>query len=188
MIHQDVREYVEARLDDGEEILWGEKTCQQTQDLHKNWFQLSLKKKRIVIAVLCVGFLGLLLSFTIPKGINNWGTSIQILLFNIFSTLALYSFLFAAILLVLNFLVNGRVYNIGAYGLTNKRLFEFDHDMNLIRHLDASRIRHVYGSEGVAIKPIGIKGSRSYQLGLMANSTLTINYIHTQLRRIGRVL
>ena len=186
VIDKDVRQVIEPDLDEDEILLWAEKTCHQTQELHKNWFQLKSKKKRILTVVLLISFLGLVISFIIPSGINNWGTPLQQRLDYVLSMGSLGAFLYTAVLLFLSFLVKGRVYNVGAYGLTNKRLFELNHDFEIIRHLDASRVKTVYGSEGVTIKPIGAKGFRSYQLGLMNNSTLTINYLHRQITEARR--
>ena len=186
VINKDVRQVIEPHLDDDETLLWAEKTCHQTQQLHKDWFELTSKKKRILTAILMLGLLGMLIGLTVSSGIDNWGTSVQQRLADILSIESLYAVVAAAVLLFLSFLVKGRVYNVGAYGLTNKRLFELNHDFEIIRHLDASRVKTVYGSEGVTIKPIGAKGFRSYQLGLMNNSTLTINYLHRQITEARR--
>ena len=183
MLDKDVIEILEPLLADGEDLLWAEKTNHHAQDLHKEWFEITPKKKRALLTVLLLALVGLLMSFAVPKGINNWGTTSQILFYQAVSGIALCAFLISAVLLFLSRLINKRVYKIGAYALTNKRLFELDHDLNIIRSLDASRIRHVYGMEGVSIKPIGAKGSRAYQLGLMDNNVLTINYLHARISK-----
>ena len=157
VINKDVRQVIEPHLDDDETLLWAEKTCHQTQQLHKDWFELTSKKKRILTTILVLSLLGMLIGLTVSSGIDNWGTSVQQRLADILSMESLYAVVAAAVLLFLSFLVKGRVYNVGAYGLTNKRLFELNHDFEIIRHLDASRVKTVYGSEGVTIKPIGAK-------------------------------
>lgn len=185
MINEEVRHIVEAELVSGEELLWAEKTDHQAQEFHKQKFLLTPNKRRVVTTVLVLGLMGLAVSFTIiPPGINNWGTQLEILLSNILSTVSLYSSVIAAVLLVLNFLVKGRAFVIGAYGLTNKRLFELDYDLSVVRIHDASRVKHVYGFEGVALKPIGSKGSKAYQLGLMENNVLTINYLQSKITAV----
>lgn len=181
MIDAEIRKALEGHLLEGEAILWAEKTNHDAQNEHKKKFQLTPRRHLALKGLCALGLVGLIISFAIPKGIDVWGSSTQKILYTALSSVSLYSFVIAAILLFLNFIVKGRVYNIGAYGLTNKRLFEIDHEMTIIRHLDASRLRHVYGMEGVAIKPIGARGNRSYQLGLMDNNVLTINFLDRQL-------
>ena len=51
------------------------------------------------------------------------------------------------------------------------------------RRRNAVSNEHVYGMEGVTLKPIGSKWPRSYQLGLMNNNVLTINYLHSQITK-----
>ena len=184
MINLEIRHIIEAELQEGEELLWAEKTDHETQNYHKQQFMLTPNKRRIVIIVLGLGLLGLVLSFSIPPGIDNWGVPLEVLLYNVFAGVSLYSFVIAAVILVLNLYVKGRTYVIGAYGLTNKRLFELDYDLSIVRSHDASRVKHVYGFEGVALKPIGSKGNKAYQLGLMENNVLTINYLQSKITAV----
>ena len=184
MINPEVRHIIEPELAEGEELLWAEKTDHQAQEFHKQKFLLTPNKRRIVTTVLVLGLIGLAVSFSIPPGINNWGTQLEKLLSNILSTVSIYSSVIAAVLLVLNVLVKGRAYVIGAYGLTNNRLFELDYDLSIVRSHDASRVKHVYGFEGVALKPIESKGNKAYQLGLMENNILKINYLQSKITAV----
>ena len=181
MINTEIQKAMEGHLLAGETILWAEKTNHSAQNEHKEKFHLSPQKSLVLKCVCALGLVGLIVSFNIPKGIDVWGTSTQKFLYMALSSVSLYSFVIAAVRLFQNMVVGGRIYNIGAHGLTNKRLFEFDHEMVLIRHLDASRLRYVSGFEGVKIKPIGGRGNRSYQLGLMANNVLTINFLQPKI-------
>lgn len=181
MRDEDVERIIAPLLETDEKLIWAEKTAHHTQDLHKQWFQPTRKERQLLTIAMIIGMVGLSISFNVPPGINNWGTSSQILLSNLLSSASLSLFLLGAVLLFLDRMLKGRLYTVGAYGLTTKRLFEFDRDLNIIKQRNASRVRHVRGSEGVLIGPIGARGFRNYQLGLMDNSTLTINYLHRQI-------
>ena len=183
MINLDVQSRLSDKLLDGEALLWAETTNHDLQKSHKGLYRLTVTRRRTLIAIWVLGVIGLIILFNIPSGIDHWGTASERLMFNIFGAVAIYAFGIPPVLLFLNMSVRGRFYKIGAYGLTNKRLFEFDRDLNIIRHLDASRLRHVYGFESVTLKPIGSKGKRSYSLGLMHNNVLTINYLHQKISK-----
>jgi len=183
MIDADVVKVLDGHLLEGEAIFWAEKTNHSAQSEHRKRYHLTPRRGLALKCLCALGLIGLIVMFNIPKGIENWGTSGQRLLFYAFSAVSLYSLIIPLVLLFLNMVVKGRVYTVGAYGLTNKRLFELGHDMEIIRHLDASRLRHVYGFDGVTIKPIGARGNWSYQLGLMKNNVLTINFLSGKIRQ-----
>ena len=183
MINPDVQSRLADKLIDGEELLWAETTNHDLQKSHRGLYRLTETRRRTLIAVWIFGVIGLIILFNIPSGIDDWGTARERLMFDLLAAVAMNAFVIPPVLLFQNMTVKGRVYKIGAYGLTNKRLFEFDHDLNIIRHLDASRLRHVYGFESVTLKPIGSKGKRSYSLGLMHNNVLTINYLHQKISK-----
>ena len=183
MINPDVQSRLSDKLLYGEELLWAETTNHDLQKSHRGLYRLTETRRRTLIAVWTLGVIGLIILLYIPSGIDHWGTASERLMFKLFGAVAMNAFVIPPVLLFLNMSVKGRVYKIGAYGLTNKRLFEFDHDLNIIRHLDASRLRHVYGFESVTLKPIGSKGKRSYSLGLMHNNVLTINYLHQKISK-----
>jgi len=186
MINADIRNSLEEQLLDGEVLIWAEKTNHDVQNKHKTLFYLSPRKNLALIVICLLGFVGLNMTLSVVREANLSGNPEQIVLYDVLFKVSLFGFVIAAALLFLNLMVRGRIYNIGAYGLTNKRLFELDYDMNVIRHLDASRVRHVSGLEGVAIKPIGARGNRSYQLGLMENNVLTINFLHRKINEARR--
>jgi len=183
MINIDVQNSLEGQLLDGEAMIWAEKTNHYTQEEHKKRFRLSHRQTLALKSICVLGFVGLIMMFSFTQRTNLLGSSMQKVLYYVLFQLSLLAFIIPTVLLLFNFMVRGRIYNVGAYGLTNKRLFELDYDMNVIRHLDASRVRHVYGMEGVTIKPIGARGNRSYQLGLMENNVLTINFLHRQIKQ-----
>jgi len=181
MLDPDIRNRVEGALLEGETLLWAEKTNHDAQDHGKNQFQLTKPRRRGLMIIWVLSVIGLIVIFNMPNGVDDWGTPTQRILTDILIHASPLGFVLPMVLFFLAETVKGRIYNIGAYALTNKRLFELDYELNIIRHHDASRVKSVYGMEGVTLKPIGSKGRRSYQLGLMDNNVLTINYLHRQI-------
>lgn len=174
MMDKDICDILQDELRADEQVLWAERTNHEGQQFHKESYRLSdgqTRQYKIFLSIILVLFISVEFFFQAPTP-----------LFVIpVGYISLGIILFLAVSLFLNYLVRHRVYNVGAYALTNKRLFELDYDLKIIKHIDASRVKHVSGSEGVRLKPIGLRGNKSYQLGLMNNSTLTINYLHAKI-------
>jgi len=108
MINTEIQKAMEGHLLAGETILWAEKTNHSAQNEHKRKFHLSPQKSLVLKCVCALGFVGLIVSFNIPKGIDVWGTSTQKFLYMALSSVSLYSFVIAAALLFQNMVVGGR--------------------------------------------------------------------------------
>ena len=173
---QEIVDVLREELETDEQILWAEKTNHQRHEINKKAFGLTIIRANFYKASLLITSVILLSILIFAQTPYPW-------LLSFMADILLYTVLGLGVILSLNMLVKHRTYNTGAYALTNKRLFELDYEFKVVKSIDASRVKHVSGSEGVRLKPIGAKGNKSYQLGMMKNSTLTINHLHGKITK-----
>ena len=170
MINPEVRHIIEAELTEGEELLWAEKTKAYAQQKIVQTYEDDTE----TFTFLAKGFLW----FGVPL----------LIIFIIF--LPPIRLLCVIVLFVVPFIfaTSGIAsadeldmvdnMNIGAYALTNLRLFEFDKSLKITRRDDASKLRKVWEQPTcINMSPIGSGVIKFRSLFFLNNNYATTNYI-----------
>ena len=174
MINEEIKHIVQAEFQDGEELLWAEKTTSKAQQdyaqTHKKEGEV-FKKIRIFFLRVCAPVILVTMIF-IPS-FRIWG--------GIF-----------LVLMPLSFLSNEKSGNntaraignldIGGYALTNLHLFELNRALEITKREDASKLKKV--SEEVSCilaRPVGSGLLKIRNLDFLNNNYVTTNFINNQL-------
>lgn len=76
-------------------------------------------------------------------------------------------------------------FDIGGYALSNRRIFELDENLNIAKHFDARRVKHVFeGAGGIVLKPVQRTWLKNRKLYLIEGDVYTtINQIDAAIKQ-----
>ncbi len=172
MIDSGVQAKLQSEIRSGETLLWASQTSTEAVEIYIDYVKQANSSRKLFAMI--YGAIFIAGSYFITKDLTHF---ILGLLAYVIIYLGAVFFWARQIQAIQNF-------PIGGYALTNKRLLELDHDLNVRAAYDAANLEHVYeGAGGIVLKPVGKGLLKSYKLLLLKTDIyVAMNAIHATLR------